>query len=441
MARDDEMMTPGGDAADVLVPTWTTDRHLDEGTIHAWLDDAFDASQAAVVAAHVDACERCRESVAEARGFIAGASRMVRALDAVPSGVVPQEDVERVAARIVAAASVDAVQITPIAARARGAWYTRSVVRSAAAVLVMVAGGGYLLSRGPEDSVQDIGSRVVDSVSRASASAPVVAPSAPPVADASSVRERLAERPIVAERGGKRAVQPQSLSSAKSEAAPSVANAADAVVADTARAKLMKSDVAQGAAVSVARAPLPSAPVATPVSTMSDRGAPGRTAVVGTDSARAFQRSMVAGGVARMPIGASAAIGRMDSASTVCWTLRSTDNAVSLAATEKDDVSNLPVGLANGEFSPRSVVQVRWLDWPVTGRTTEVQFRMDNADTLTAWASEDGRRLSLSLTRSGGSWIGTAVLRDEGEFVARNSARGVTRPVIMTRADPSVCKR
>ena len=84
---------------------------------------------------------------------------------------------------------------------------------------------------------------------------------------------------------------------------------------------------------------------------------------------------------------------------------------------------------------------MRWLDWPVTGRTTEVQFRMDNADTLTAWASEDGRRLSLSLTRSGGSWIGTAVLRDEGEFVARNSARGVTRPVIMTRADPSVCKR
>ena len=104
MARDDEMMTPGDDASDALVPSWTTDGHLDEGTIHTWLDGAFDAAQASVVAAHVDACAVCRESVAEARGFIAGASRMVRALDAVPSDVVPRADVERVASRIVAAA-------------------------------------------------------------------------------------------------------------------------------------------------------------------------------------------------------------------------------------------------------------------------------------------------------------------------------------------------
>ena len=55
--------------------------HLDEGTIHAWLDDALDAASAARVEAHVAECAHCSAAVAEARGLIAGASRIVRALD------------------------------------------------------------------------------------------------------------------------------------------------------------------------------------------------------------------------------------------------------------------------------------------------------------------------------------------------------------------------
>ncbi|MEO6526070.1 MAG: zf-HC2 domain-containing protein [Gemmatimonadaceae bacterium] len=63
--------------------------HPDDGTIHAWLDDALDAATAARIAAHVRDCPECAERVAEARGLIAGASRIVGALDDVPAGTRP----------------------------------------------------------------------------------------------------------------------------------------------------------------------------------------------------------------------------------------------------------------------------------------------------------------------------------------------------------------
>ena len=63
--------------------------HPDEGTIHAWLDDALDAAAAERVAAHVRDCAECAARVAEARGLIAGASRVVAALDDVPAGTRP----------------------------------------------------------------------------------------------------------------------------------------------------------------------------------------------------------------------------------------------------------------------------------------------------------------------------------------------------------------
>jgi anti-sigma factor RsiW len=64
-------------------------QHLDEGTIHSWLDGALSADEAARVEAHVKECPQCASSVAEARGFIAGSSRILTALDHAPRGVVP----------------------------------------------------------------------------------------------------------------------------------------------------------------------------------------------------------------------------------------------------------------------------------------------------------------------------------------------------------------
>ena len=89
-------------------------QHLDEGTIHSWLDGALSADEAAQVEAHVAECPQCEAAVAEARGFIAASSRILTALDHVPRGVVPAA--------------------TPVK------WYDRAAWRAAAAVLVVAVG-------------------------------------------------------------------------------------------------------------------------------------------------------------------------------------------------------------------------------------------------------------------------------------------------------------
>ena len=64
-------------------------QHLDEGTIHAWLDGELPPAEREAAEAHVAQCEQCAAAVAEARGFIAASSRILLALDAVPAGVLP----------------------------------------------------------------------------------------------------------------------------------------------------------------------------------------------------------------------------------------------------------------------------------------------------------------------------------------------------------------
>ena len=64
-------------------------QHPDEGTIHTWLDGELAAEDAATLEAHVADCPQCAAAVAEARGLIAGSSRIVSSLDSVPDGVIP----------------------------------------------------------------------------------------------------------------------------------------------------------------------------------------------------------------------------------------------------------------------------------------------------------------------------------------------------------------
>jgi hypothetical protein len=128
-------------------------QHPDEGTIHSWLDGALSADEAARVEAHVKDCPECAVAVAEARGFIAAASRILTALDNAPRGVIP--------------AAAPKKRIDPIVWRV-------------AATLLVVAGGTFavLKSGGREApfSVMNHSDRVSEAV----------APVAPQASDTSS---------------------------------------------------------------------------------------------------------------------------------------------------------------------------------------------------------------------------------------------------------------
>ena len=115
-------------------------QHLDEGTIHAWLDGALDAPERERVDRHLASCAECEALVAEARGFIAGASRILGALDEVPGGVVPRRPaLPPTRADLAAAARPESV-VTPLAGRRPRSWVTANAFRIAAAITVVAAG-------------------------------------------------------------------------------------------------------------------------------------------------------------------------------------------------------------------------------------------------------------------------------------------------------------
>src|SRR5256885_7382952 len=107
-------------------------QHLDEGTIHAWLDGALDAEESARVEEHVAQCAACSAAVEEARGFVAGASRILTALDQTPGGVAPRSPTFDVKQRR-SASLWGALHLTP--------------ARAAAAALIFVAAGTALVAR------------------------------------------------------------------------------------------------------------------------------------------------------------------------------------------------------------------------------------------------------------------------------------------------------
>ncbi|MFI5230073.1 MAG: zf-HC2 domain-containing protein [Gemmatimonadales bacterium] len=104
-------------------------QHIDEGTIHAWLDGALPPDEAATVEAHVRSCASCAAAVAEARGMIAGVARIVSALDVSRGDGLPRTPSAKAPAKPAAAGSMwRRLHLTP------------SRAALAAAILVAVAG-------------------------------------------------------------------------------------------------------------------------------------------------------------------------------------------------------------------------------------------------------------------------------------------------------------
>ena len=108
-------------------------QHPDEGTIHAWLDGALPPEEGRAIEEHAAGCAACAAAIAEARGLIAGSSRILAALDAVPGGVLP------------AAYAVDALGSERAMPARRQRW--RSVPLRAAAAIVLVGSVSWLATR------------------------------------------------------------------------------------------------------------------------------------------------------------------------------------------------------------------------------------------------------------------------------------------------------
>ncbi len=163
--------------------------HIDEGTIHAWLDGALPPDEGARIEAHVASCAECAAAVAEARGLIAASSRILAALDDVPRGVIPvavvtgesvtpesvasTSDVQKdspAPAREVVASSGDTKPMAPHVSRAAGRasrrpWYRRPQWAAAAGISFLAVTLTAVWQRGGAPGV-------MDSMSERAASAP-----------------------------------------------------------------------------------------------------------------------------------------------------------------------------------------------------------------------------------------------------------------------------
>jgi hypothetical protein len=115
--------------------------HPDEGLIHAWLDQALDAAESERLAAHVRECPVCQERVAEARGLIAGASRIVAALDDVPAGARAGWAQSAASGAAPAAAAAPADGTKPLPDRSLWRWLRVTPGRAALAATILVALG------------------------------------------------------------------------------------------------------------------------------------------------------------------------------------------------------------------------------------------------------------------------------------------------------------
>jgi hypothetical protein len=143
--------------------------HLDEGTLHAWLDGALPPDESARIEAHVAECATCAAAAADARGVIAASSRILSALDDVPGDVIPA-----------GAGGAEVRSLAELRAARSRQRTTRWARRFApiAAVLAFVA-VGIVVARHPR-AAMDSAARTT--LTTAPAAAPELSPQRPPAA-------------------------------------------------------------------------------------------------------------------------------------------------------------------------------------------------------------------------------------------------------------------
>ncbi|MCC6930225.1 MAG: zf-HC2 domain-containing protein [Gemmatimonadaceae bacterium] len=190
--------------------------HIDEGTIHAWLDGALPASEGAFIEAHSASCSACAAAIAEARGLIAASSRILATLDDVPSGVIPTRGLaaETVRPRPASPPSTPSLTMekphTGVAPRPHRGWWQRPQLAAAASIAFVAVALSVVWQRSPRTSIADLASDAASEPAVAPAAVPAApqatAPASPPATLRSA--ERSAER--VAEVAGKPGVAAES---------------------------------------------------------------------------------------------------------------------------------------------------------------------------------------------------------------------------------------
>jgi hypothetical protein len=230
-------------------------QHPDEGTIHAWLDGALPDEEARVVERHVADCAECAARAAEARGFVAGASRILGALDHVPAGVVP-------------AGAGGRSRSAP-----RTAWWRRPAVGMAAAMTIVAVGTTMIVTRdwqqGPSATVESAAPMVLEAQdSVVPGQEPVPMPVATRPQSAPAVDE--SERNEAAEfRTARAPAPPPTVAGALSSRE---ARALDRAAAEGAAARTDSIAVARAESMTVVRLESPYADTAVVVKAQADAG-------------------------------------------------------------------------------------------------------------------------------------------------------------------------
>lgn len=144
------------------------DVHPDEGTIHAWLERQLDETSASTLEAHLQRCDACAEQVAEARGLIAGASRIIAALDD-PSYVTSRATAPGDGLQLEHSAP-ESAKVLALTHKARFPAFRLTPARSAVAAVLVVAVGLAILNENRRPT-----SRLARESATASTAAPSVA--------------------------------------------------------------------------------------------------------------------------------------------------------------------------------------------------------------------------------------------------------------------------
>jgi hypothetical protein len=359
--------------------------HLDEGTIHAWLDGALDAEEAARVERHAADCAACAAAVAEARGLVAGASRILTALDSVPGAIVPKT-----------AASTTA----PRARRTRSLWSSLHLTpaRAAAAAVVVIAAGTALVLRSAPNAARSpitLAEYPHDSAVTMKPAAPVVLPLAAP--DTAASQTIAAPRP---------AARPSRTLATKAAPKPAGASARRGVVGEGAMERSAAVATAEEAKQSVATTDNAVRGAVAGAASRAPAVAPPSAVAKRFDAAKVLPEPRLAAGCYLVTTDSAISLPtrlRLDSAFVAqqATLQRSRAAAADAATMERHGVSEIVNdgrrSIAGAFWSPRGDGSIR-VSLPAS--LVEMDLRPASASTLVGTATIGGRSTSVTLRRA-----------------------------------------